>query len=84
MTYRRHPNRDRALRQLARHARDAGLWRPDFLMDASTGDIARYPGDRALSAAYDDALDGREWRPGLKTGDYVLSSRRPGVVGGPA
>lgn len=83
MTFRPYPNRDRALRQLARHAQDAGPWRPDILFDPQADSLAPYPGGRALSDAYDEALDSREWRPGLKTGDYVLSTR-PGVVGGPS
>ncbi|MFF7142218.1 hypothetical protein ACFZB5_13350 [Streptomyces nodosus] len=79
MAHRPYPNRERALNQLGRHYPEPPLveclrpmgeaftklraaaagWRPDFVMDGETGQIAPF------------------------VGDYQLSTRHPGVVGGP-
>jgi hypothetical protein len=58
MTYRPYPNRERALNNLRRqqavyrygrvpqrYVMGFDAWRPDFLMDGHTGDIAPFPVD---------------------------------------
>jgi hypothetical protein len=74
MAYRPYPNRDRALKQLARKQRvEARRW------ITPTGAIAEeydFPGQSfgALAARM----------PAPREGIYVLSTRRPGIVSGPS
>lgn len=73
MTYRPYPNRDRALRQLARKERVAArCWVTPARQIAEEYD---FPGQSLAALAA---------RMPVRPGAYVLSSRRPGVVGGPA
>jgi hypothetical protein len=96
MAYRPYPNADRALRQLGRHAQNAGPWRPDFLFDPQTDSLMPYPGDYVLSTRR-DAEAGRvvTLSPGAVSPEaasrfpvdfieQINQARRPGVVGGPA
>ena len=74
MAYRPYPNRDRALKQLARKERvEVRHW------ITPAGAIAEeydFPGQSF------DALAAR--MPAPREGTYVLSTRRPGTVSGPA
>lgn len=74
MAYRPYPDRDRALKQLARKERvEARRW------ITPTGAVAEeydFPGQSLA------ALVAR--MPAPREGTYVLSTRRPGAVSGPA
>lgn len=73
MSYRPYPNVDRALGQLARHYPDLPATEmPEVL--------------RPLAESFDRLQQNtrRAAEQGFGVGTYVLSTRRPGVVGGPS
>ncbi|MFE0470445.1 hypothetical protein ACFW2V_02365 [Streptomyces sp. NPDC058947] len=73
MAYRPYPNADRALRQLDRHYPPAPV-------------IPMSPALRAVGDAIGQFRENAQRAAGLGfgAGTYVLSTRRPGVVGGPS
>ena len=72
MAYRPYPNADRALRQLARGCGVEPPTGPDLAAAVRGVQPSGREFGRALSQAF------------AESDTYVLSSRRPGVVGGPA
>ena len=73
MTYRPYPSVDRALNQIARHYPD----RPAIPMS---------PALQSVGDGFQRIQEGlrRAAVQGFREGTYVLSTRRPGVVGGPS
>jgi predicted lysophospholipase L1 biosynthesis ABC-type transport system permease subunit len=73
MSYRPYPDRDRALKQIDRHYPPASA-------------VALSPALRSVGEGFQQIRSGlrRGAEQGLGAGAYVLSTRRPGVVGGGA
>ncbi|OUD04723.1 hypothetical protein [Streptomyces swartbergensis] len=73
MAYRSYPNADRALKQLDRHRPSAPV-------------ISMPPALRAVSESIGQLRENtqRAASQGFGSGTYVLSTRRPGAVSGPA
>ena len=73
MAYRPYPNVDRALKQLDRH------YPPSPVIPAAPAMQSIGDGFQRIRTGLQQAA-----QQGLNVGTYVLSTRRPGVVGGPS
>ncbi|MFF0166864.1 hypothetical protein [Streptomyces prasinus] len=87
MAYRPYPNADRALRMVDRHRFEESPAPVEQAPMATPFTIhlteAAQAAAQALGASVSEAL-AKMRQPQQLAGDYVLSTRRPGVVGGPS